>query len=122
MEYEEAKALKESWGDKPCNHPSYTDKYLFGSKTGDFVCEQCGQFFTQRQKDQRARSVKQPALGKLLEQNVEIRDRLAVISKHKDLLALIGERDPSASLYNAFTKEQESFIKLADTLIKEMGV
>ena len=122
MEYEEAKALKESWGDKPCNHPSFADKYLFGSKTGDFVCEQCGQFFTQRQKDQRSRSVKQPTLEKLLEQNMVIRDRLAVISKRKDLLALIGERDPSASLFDNFTKEQESFIKLADTLIKEMGL
>jgi len=122
MEYEEAKALKESWGDKPCDHPSFADKYLFGSKTGDFVCEQCGQFFTQRQKDQRSRSVKQPTLEKLLEQNMVIRDRLAVISKRKDLLALIGERDPSASLFDDFTKEQESFIKLADTLIKEMGL
>ncbi len=122
MEYSEAKALKESWGDKPCDHPSFADKYLFGSKTGDFVCEQCGQFFTQRQKDQRSRNVNQPKLGKLLEQNVVIRDRLAIISKRKDLLALIEKRDPSAPTFDAFTKEQESLIKLADALIKEMGV
>jgi len=121
MEYEEAKALKESWGDKACDHPSFADKYLFGSKTGDFVCEQCGNFFTKRQKDQRARSKETPKLDKLLEQNALIKDRLAVLTKRKDLLAQLGEQDVSSSIFDPFLQEQESLIALADQLIKEMG-
>ena len=122
MEYQEAKALQESWGDKPCDHPSFTDKYLFGSKTGDFVCEQCGKFFTQRQKDQRARSQEAPKLDKLLEQNNVIKDRLAMITKHKDLLAQLETNGASSSTFDPIIKEQETLIKLADQLIKEMGI
>jgi uncharacterized Zn finger protein (UPF0148 family) len=121
MNYEEAKALQESWGDKPCDHRSFTDKYLFGSKTGDFVCEQCGKFFTQRQKAQRARSKESPKLDKLLEQNALIKDRLAVLTKRKDLLDELGKQDVSSSMLDPFIQEQESLIALADQLIKEIG-
>lgn len=122
MDYQEAKALQESWGDKSCDHPSFTDKYLFGSKTGDFVCEQCGKFFTQRQKAQRARSQEAPELDKLLQQNSIIKDRLAAITKHKDLLAQLEANGTSSLMFEPFIKEQESLIALADQLIKDMGL
>lgn len=122
MEYEAAKALKESWGDKPCTHPSFTDKYLFGSKTGDFVCEQCGTFFTQRQKAQQSLNQNHPKLEKLLKHNVVIKERLDTITKHKELLTPLEARDSASSIFEAYVKEQETLISLSDTLIKEMGV
>jgi len=121
VDYQEAKELQERWGDQPCNHPSFTDKYLFGSKTGDFVCEQCGKFFTQRQKAQRARSQESPKLDKLLEQNGVIKDRLAVLTKRKDLLAQFYGQDGSSSGLDPFIQQQESLIALADQLIKDIG-
>jgi len=119
VDYHEAKELQERWGDQACDHPSFTDKYLFGSKTGDFVCEQCGQFFTQRQKAQRARSKESPKLDKLLEQNAVIKDRLAVLNKHKAELTQIGT---SSTSIDPYIQQQENLIKLADQLIQEMGV
>lgn len=122
MEYEAAKALKESWGEKPCDHPSFADKYLFGSKTGDFVCEQCGQFFTQRQKKQCSGNMSHPKLKKLIELNTVIKERLDTITKHKDLLTPLEERDSAISILDTYMNEQETLINLADTLIKEMGL
>ena len=122
MEYEEAKALKKSWGDKPCDHPSFADKYLFGSKTGDFVCEQCGTFFTQRQKAQQSLNKNHPKLEKLLKDNAMIKERLDTITKHKDLLSPLEERDSATSILDTYMNEQETLISLADTLIKEMGL
>ncbi len=45
MHYEDVLALRKAWGDKPCDHPEFTDEYLFGSRTGDYVCTQCGKSF-----------------------------------------------------------------------------
>lgn len=42
MQLEEAKKLREAWGDKQCDHPSLSKEYHFGSATGDYVCDQCG--------------------------------------------------------------------------------
>ena len=42
MQPKEAAALREEWGDKPCDHLSLSKEYDLGSSTGDYICEQCG--------------------------------------------------------------------------------
>jgi hypothetical protein len=42
MQLEEAKKLRETWGDKPCDHPNLSKEYHFGAATGDYTCTQCG--------------------------------------------------------------------------------
>ena len=42
MQFLEAEKKRKSWGDKPCNHPSWEAEYYLGSKTGDKVCTVCG--------------------------------------------------------------------------------
>jgi transposase-like protein len=52
MQYEKAKELKESWGNKPCTHPNFDKEYYLSSQTGDYVCTQCGSTFTKEQMDE----------------------------------------------------------------------
>ena len=42
MKTTEAEALRERWGDEPCDHPSLEKEYELGSATGDYVCTKCG--------------------------------------------------------------------------------
>ena len=42
MQFKEALALKEAWGDKQCNHPNVEKEYYLGTATGDYVCTTCG--------------------------------------------------------------------------------
>lgn len=42
MQAKEAKALREQWGDRSCDHPSLEKEYELGSATGDYVCTTCG--------------------------------------------------------------------------------
>ena len=42
MQMKEAQKLRESWGDKVCDHSSLEKEIELGSPTGDFVCTKCG--------------------------------------------------------------------------------
>lgn len=42
MQMEDAKELREKWGNKPCNHPILDKEYYLGTQTGDYICTQCG--------------------------------------------------------------------------------
>lgn len=42
MQMNKAGALREKWGDKPCDHPSLDKEYELGAATGDYVCTTCG--------------------------------------------------------------------------------
>lgn len=46
MQAERAARLRASWGDRPCNHPSFDKEYMLSAQTGDYICEQCGREFT----------------------------------------------------------------------------
>ena len=50
MEYYVAQKLKESWSDKPCNHPHLEKEYYTGAYLTNYVCIQCGKEFTIAQK------------------------------------------------------------------------
>lgn len=58
MDIKVAKSLREKWGDKPCEHLSFEKEtqgqVLLGGyveqKTGDYVCTQCGECFTEKEK------------------------------------------------------------------------
>jgi transposase-like protein len=45
-----AEELSASWGGKPCDHPALAKEYDQGVLTGRYVCTQCGQGFTYREK------------------------------------------------------------------------
>ncbi|MFT6420957.1 MAG: hypothetical protein ACJA0O_001489 [Porticoccus sp.] len=115
MTLEEAKALRESWGDKPCNHPSFADEYMFGSKTGDFVCEQCGRSFTKRQRDNLR-------LNRFLQQKDLIKERLDTLSQRKSKLTEVAQSESGSSvmLLEALLKDQEQLILRAEELIQIM--
>ena len=46
MEYYAAQKVKESWGDKPCDHPSLEKEYYVGAFLINYVCTQCGREFS----------------------------------------------------------------------------
>jgi len=50
MQAKKAAALREAWGEKPCNHPALAKEYASGVRTGDYVCTQCGAKLTFRQR------------------------------------------------------------------------
>ena len=59
IEYKKVLKLQEAWGDKVCNHPRF-EKEVYGmvtvsgyieTKTGDYVCMQCGEVFTKEEKE-----------------------------------------------------------------------
>ena len=60
MDIKQAEALPEAWGDKPCEHPAFSKEKINGiignqfieSKTGEFICTQCGQDFTREEKQE----------------------------------------------------------------------
>lgn len=59
MDIKKGQKLREEWGNKPCNHPSF-EKETQGapisglgyveSKTGDYICTQCGEVFTKAER------------------------------------------------------------------------
>lgn len=60
MDIKKAEALREAWGDKPCEHPAFELETIgtpvrglgyIQSKTNDYVCVQCGQDFTKEEKE-----------------------------------------------------------------------
>jgi hypothetical protein len=50
MEYFVAQRLKDSWGNKPCDHPHLEKEYYVGAFLINYVCVQCGKEFTISQK------------------------------------------------------------------------
>jgi hypothetical protein len=50
MEYYVAQKLKDSWGDKPCDHPCIEKEFYVGAFLINYVCTQCGKEFTISQK------------------------------------------------------------------------
>lgn len=120
MDYEEAKVLRESWGEKPCDHPAFEDKYLFGSKTGDFFCAQCGQSFTQRQKASRSLQASNPRMDNFLTQSTAIKERLENIIKRKDRLAAFEKACPNNEFIPQLLKDQQSMLERLDQMLMEM--
>lgn len=52
MQYDDAKRLREDWGDKPCDHPNFEKEYYLGAHTMDYVCSTCGRDFTGQERDE----------------------------------------------------------------------
>ena len=50
MQKKRAAAIKQEWGDRPCEHPALAKEYDLGKRTGNYVCTQCGTTFTFREK------------------------------------------------------------------------
>jgi hypothetical protein len=50
MEYNVAQKLKDSWGNKPCDHHRIEKEYYLGAYLINWVCTQCGKEFTIAQK------------------------------------------------------------------------
>ena len=46
MEYYISQKLKEDWGNKPCEHPSFEKIYYAGAFLTVYCCTQCGKEFT----------------------------------------------------------------------------
>jgi hypothetical protein len=49
MQMNDAKELSNQWGTKPCDHPNFAREYFLGANTGEYVCTQCGQAFTDKE-------------------------------------------------------------------------
>ncbi|TNF07886.1 MAG: hypothetical protein EP323_02365 [Gammaproteobacteria bacterium] len=118
MEYEEVKALREAWGGKPCDHPDFTDEILFGSKTGDFVCTQCGGSFTKREKDSMNRAGASPKISQLTEQNKILKERIDQINSRKDKLEPMASEAGGHTLLDSLLLQQQGVIALLDELIE----
>ena len=50
MQAKRASALREQWGDKPCDHPTLAREYDQGERTGNYACTTCGAVFTFRER------------------------------------------------------------------------
>lgn len=59
MDYKKAEELRKRWGEKTCSHPSFEKETMgrvdsggwYETKTGDYVCSQCGKVFTRKEKE-----------------------------------------------------------------------
>jgi hypothetical protein len=52
MKRKRALELQQEWGEKPCDHPSFAKEYDMGTRTGNFICTQCGTILSFREKGQ----------------------------------------------------------------------
>lgn len=52
MQMKKAKALREAWGGKPCDHPDLEKEYHLGAQSEDYVCTTCGESFTKQEAQQ----------------------------------------------------------------------
>lgn len=50
MQRTKAAELQRTWGDKPCDHPSFSREYDMGERTGNYRCAQCGAPISFREK------------------------------------------------------------------------
>ena len=46
MEYNVAQKVKETWGKKPCDHPTREKEYYVGAFLVNWICVKCGKEFT----------------------------------------------------------------------------
>jgi hypothetical protein len=46
MEYYVAQKVKETWGKKPCDHPTLEKEYYVGAFLVNWICVKCGKEFT----------------------------------------------------------------------------
>ena len=53
MQKKRATALKQEWGDRPCQHTTLAKEYDMGERTGSYVCTQCGSTLSFREKAER---------------------------------------------------------------------
>ncbi|MDB4907722.1 MAG: hypothetical protein JWO05_2506 [Gemmatimonadetes bacterium] len=51
MKQKKAEELRDSWGDKPCDHPAFAKEYdAAGERTGNYICTQCGKTISFRER------------------------------------------------------------------------
>lgn len=50
MQAKKAAVLRATWGDKPCPHSAFSKEYDLGAQTGNYLCGQCGQSFSPRER------------------------------------------------------------------------
>jgi hypothetical protein len=50
MQSKKAAALRLAWDGKPCTHPTLSKEYDLGAQTGNYLCGQCGQAFSARER------------------------------------------------------------------------
>ena len=50
MQRKKAIELQKAWGDRPCEHPTFSREYDMGERTGRYCCTQCGATFSFREK------------------------------------------------------------------------
>lgn len=63
MEYYAAQRLKDSWGNKPCDHPHLEKEYYVGAFLINYVCTHCGKEFTIARKFEMDEARKKPDYG-----------------------------------------------------------
>ena len=56
MKKKRALELQQEWGDKPCEHPAFAKEYDLGERTGNYICTQCGQVLTFRERTELLKS------------------------------------------------------------------
>jgi hypothetical protein len=61
MKRKRALELQQAWGDRACDHPAFAKEYDQGTRTGSFVCTQCGAILGFREKSQIVASRRAPA-------------------------------------------------------------
>lgn len=61
MDIKKGQRLRDNWKNKPCEHPNFEQETqgapIIGlgyveSKTGDYICTQCGKVFTKAEKEE----------------------------------------------------------------------
>jgi hypothetical protein len=50
LQRSKAVALQQAWGDRPCDHPTFSREYDNGERTGNYCCTQCGASISFREK------------------------------------------------------------------------
>lgn len=50
IQMKDAEEMRKAWGNKPCDHPSFSKEYFNGMNTGDYICNQCGESFSPESK------------------------------------------------------------------------
>lgn len=121
MKYEEASALRESWGSKRCTHPAFEDEYLFDSRTGDSVCVQCGKIMAHRLNAGFSRQGHSMQIVKFDQQSVILKESMLKLARHKDDLADLDIGEPRHVLLDALLQDQRTLIERTDELLAEIN-
>lgn len=50
LQRKKAAELRQKWGDRPCDHPTFSREYDMGERTGNYACTQCGATVTFRER------------------------------------------------------------------------